>query len=65
MKLAVAILISGTGSNMVELVKSMHIGHPAFPSVVISNKPDAPGLKKAKNLGVPIEVIDPHYLKKK
>ena len=64
MKLPVAILISGSGSNMVELVKSMHDEHPAFPSVVISNKSDAPGLKKAKNLGVPIEVIDPHYLKK-
>ncbi len=64
MKLAVAILISGSGSNMVELVKSMHDEHPAFPSVVISNRSDAPGLKKAKNLGVPIEIIDPHYLKK-
>mgnify|MGYP001162830753 FL=1 len=64
MKLAVAILISGSGSNMVELIKSMHDEHPAFPSVVISNKSDAPGLKKAKDLGVPIEVIDPHYLKK-
>jgi phosphoribosylglycinamide formyltransferase-1 len=64
MKLAVAILISGSGSNMVELVKSMHDEHPAFPSVVISNKSDAPGLKKAKDLGVPTEVIDPHYIKK-
>ena len=64
MKLAVAILISGSGSNMVELVKSMHGEHPAFPSVVISDKSDAPGLKKAKNLGVPTEIIDPHYIKK-
>ena len=64
MKLAVAILISGSGSNMVELVKSMHDDHPAFPSVVISNKPDAPGLKKAEDLGVPTEVIDPDYIKK-
>ena len=64
MKLAVAILISGSGSNMVELVKSMHGEHPAFPSVVISNKSDAPGLKKAEDLGVPTEIIDPHYIKK-
>ena len=64
MKLAVAILISGSGSNMVELVKSMHDEHPAFPSVVISNKPDAPGLKKAESLGVPTEVIDPDFIKK-
>ena len=41
MKISVAILISGNGSNMVHLVKSMDDGHPAFPSVVISNKIDA------------------------
>ena len=64
MKLAVAILISGSGSNMVKLVKSMNDEHPAFPSVVISNKSDAPGLKKAQHLGVPTEVIDPNYIKK-
>ena len=63
MKLAVGILISGSGSNMVELVKSMDNKHPAFPSVVISNKSDATGLKKAKNLDVPTEVIDCHYIK--
>ena len=64
MKLDVAILISGSGSNMVELVKSMYGEHPAFPSVVISNKSDAPGLKKAEDLGVPTEIIDPLYIKK-
>ena len=64
MKLAVAILISGSGSNMVKLVKSMDDEHPAFPSVVISSRLDALGLKKAKDLGVPTEVIDAHYFKK-
>ena len=38
MKLSVGILISGSGSNMVQLVKSMDDEHPAFASVVISNK---------------------------
>ena len=64
MKLSVAILISGGGSNMVQLVKSMDDEHPAFASVVISNNSDAPGLKKARDLGVPTEIIDPDYLKK-
>ena len=64
MKISVAILISGSGSNMVQLVKSMDDGHPAFPSVVISNKLDALGLKKAQDLGVPTEVIDPNYINK-
>ena len=50
MKLSVAILISGNGSNMVQLIKSMDHEHPAFPSIVISNKSDALGLKKAQDL---------------
>ena len=62
MKLAVAILISGSGSNMVQLVKSMDSEHPAFPSLVISNKSNAKGLEKARHLGVPTEVIsDKNY----
>ena len=64
MKLAVAILISGSGSNMVQLVKSMDNKHPAFPSVVISNSSDALGLKKARDLGIPTELIDPDFIKK-
>ena len=31
---------------------------PANPAVVISNKPDAKGLKIAKKLGVRTEVVD-------
>ena len=65
MKLAVGILISGSGSNMVELVKSMDDEHPAFASVVISNNSDALGIKKARDLGVPTEIIDPDFIKKK
>ena len=63
MKLAVAILISGSGSNMVQLIKSMDDKHPAYPSVVISNKSDAPGLEKAQSLGVPTEIIDENCIK--
>ena len=64
MKLSVAILISGSGSNMVQLVKSMDDEHPAFASVVISNNSDALGIKKAQDLGVPTEIIDPDFVKK-
>ena len=64
MKLSVGILISGSGSNMVELVKSMDDEHPAFASVVISNNSDALGIKKAQDLGVPTEIIDPRFVKK-
>ena len=58
MKLSVAILISGSGSNMVQLIKSMDDNHPAFPSIVISNKPNAAGIKKAQDLGIPTQIID-------
>ena len=63
MKLAVAILISGSGTNMVQLIKSMDDNHPAYPSVVISNNSDAPGLEKAQYLGVPTEIINENYIK--
>tara|TARA_B100000963_G_scaffold345974_1_gene350666 strand:+ start:108 stop:719 length:612 start_codon:yes stop_codon:yes gene_type:complete len=64
MKISVAILISGSGSNMVQLIKSMDDKHPAFPSVVISNKTDASGLQKARRLGIPVEIIDVGCIKK-
>ena len=55
----VGILISGRGSNMVALVEAMQDGRiPAVPAVVISNKPDAAGLDRARSLGVPVEVVD-------
>ncbi len=61
MKLSVAILISGSGSNMVQLIKSMDDNHPAFPSIVISNKPNAAGIKKAQDLGIPTQIIDENF----
>jgi phosphoribosylglycinamide formyltransferase 1 len=55
----VAILISGTGSNMLALVGAMQAAdHPAEPALVLSNNPDAPGLFKARALGVPTAAID-------
>ena len=49
----VAILISGGGSNMVKLVEDMTGDHPARPCLVLSNKPDAGGLARAAEMGVP------------
>ncbi len=54
----VAILISGGGSNMVELLKSMTGDHPARACVVLSNIPDAGGLAKAEAAGVPTVAVD-------
>ena len=54
----VAILISGGGSNMVALVKSMTGDHPARAVLVLSNDPQAGGLEKARALGVPTAAVD-------
>ena len=54
----VAILISGGGSNMLALVRSMTGDHPARPVLVASNDPAASGLAKAQALGVPTAAVD-------
>ncbi len=52
------ILISGRGSNMTAILKAIKAGKiHAVPAVVISNKPDAQGLKIAESFGVPTAVI--------
>src|SRR5256885_9266097 len=56
-----AILISGRGSNMKAILKSVKKNKiPIKPSVVISNKPDAKGIKIAQKLGIRTEVIESH-----
>lgn len=54
----VAILISGGGSNMLALVRSMAGDHPARPVLVASNDPAAAGLDRAAALGVPVAAVD-------
>jgi len=49
------ILISGRGSNMEALLRA---GLPVACACVISNRPDAHGLKIAHDLGVPTAVVD-------
>jgi folate-dependent phosphoribosylglycinamide formyltransferase PurN len=54
----VGILISGGGSNMVTLVRSMTGAHPARPCVVVSNNPEAGGLDRAREMGLPAVAVD-------
>lgn len=54
-----AILISGRGSNMAALIAAARV--PDFPAeiaLVLSNKPDAPGLALAKNAGIAVAAVD-------
>jgi phosphoribosylglycinamide formyltransferase 1 len=64
--LNLGILISGRGSNMDAILAAIKSGRikNAKPCVVISNKPDAAGLKTAsEKYGVPTKVIKPDGLK--
>ena len=54
----VAILISGSGSNMEALLASMTGDHPARPVLVLSNRAEAGGLAKAQAAGVETAVVD-------
>ena len=56
----VAVLLSGRGSNFLALHQAIERGEvPARIVMVISNEPDAPGLAKARALGLTAE-IHPH-----
>ncbi|MEM3169249.1 MAG: phosphoribosylglycinamide formyltransferase [Candidatus Nitrosotenuis sp.] len=56
--LNLGILISGRGSNMEAILKAVKRQRiPVNPAVVISNNPDAKGLKIAQKLGVKTHVI--------
>ncbi|MDM7970576.1 MAG: phosphoribosylglycinamide formyltransferase [Paracoccaceae bacterium] len=54
----VAILISGGGSNMIRLVESMTGDHPARCVLVASNDPNAAGLTRAADMGIPTVAVD-------
>lgn len=55
----VAFLVSGSGTNMENLIKKIQAGEvPAVAAIVISNKPGAKALEKAAALGVKTVVID-------
>lgn len=58
-RLKLAILISGRGSNMEALLNAASAAdYPADPVLVLSNRPDAAGLKFAEAAGVATAAID-------
>lgn len=57
-KLKLAVLISGSGTNLQALIDACREpDYPAEVAVVLSNKADAYGLERAKAAGIPTEVI--------
>ncbi|MBB5764886.1 phosphoribosylglycinamide formyltransferase [Methylorubrum rhodesianum] len=58
-KKRIAILISGRGSNMVSLIEAARApDYPAEIVLVLSNRPDAAGLVRAREAGIPASAID-------
>jgi phosphoribosylglycinamide formyltransferase-1 len=59
MKRRVAVLISGRGSNMASLIAAARGNdYPAEIVLVLSNRPNAPGLARARDAGVMARAID-------
>ena len=59
MRRRVAILISGRGSNMSALIEAARApDFPASIAVVVSNKADALGVAKARDAGIPVEIVE-------
>jgi phosphoribosylglycinamide formyltransferase-1 len=57
--LRLAILISGAGSNMVAIARACREGQiQAEVVLVASDKPDAGGLQRARDLGLPVALVD-------
>jgi phosphoribosylglycinamide formyltransferase-1 len=51
--LHLAVLLSGSGTTLQNLMDRSHAGDPYEVTVVIGSKPDAYGLTRAKNAGIP------------
>jgi phosphoribosylglycinamide formyltransferase-1 len=57
-RLKTGVLISGSGTNLQTLIDATSDpAHPAEIALVISNKPDAGGLERARKAGIPTRVI--------
>ena len=59
--LRIAVLISGRGSNLQALIDAFGPKVPDSPvkiALVLSNRPDAPGLERAAKAGLKTEIVD-------
>jgi phosphoribosylglycinamide formyltransferase-1 len=55
----IAVLVSGSGSNLQAIIDASERGEiPCRVGVVVSNKADAYGLVRARNHGIPTDVVD-------
>jgi phosphoribosylglycinamide formyltransferase-1 len=57
MTMRIAVAISGRGSNLEALLRALEPGAPAAVVLVLSDRADAAGLARARERGIPAEVI--------
>jgi formyltetrahydrofolate-dependent phosphoribosylglycinamide formyltransferase len=57
MTMRVAVAVSGRGSNLEALLRALRPGAPARVVLVLSNRPDAAALERARAYDVPAEVL--------
>jgi formyltetrahydrofolate-dependent phosphoribosylglycinamide formyltransferase len=57
MTMRIAVAISGRGSNLEALLRALEPGAPAAVVLVLSDRADAVGLARARERGIPAEVI--------
>jgi len=57
MTMRVAVAVSGRGSNLEALLRALGTGAPAQVVLVVSNRADAGALERARDHGVPAEVL--------
>src|SRR5437773_1456439 len=58
-KVAIGVLISGSGTNLQAIIDAIEANKLAATiQLVLSNRADAYGLMRAKNHGIPAEVLD-------
>ena len=60
MSYRVAVCVSGGGSNLQALLDRLQGEAPARVVLVLSNRPDAGGLERARKAGIPAEVFADH-----
>ncbi len=57
-KLPLVVLISGSGSNLQAIIDGSEAGLPVEIRAVISNKPDAFGLERARKAGIETRILE-------
>lgn len=56
--LPIVVLISGRGSNLQAIIDAAQVDLPVVIRAVISNRPDALGLKRGRRARIPVQVVD-------